>query len=418
MSLCIAVVAFFVISASAVNSATTTLALLQAGQYDAARANLEKEVVGHPDAAQLRALLEAMILRQKGKTDQAISMLQTLVRDNPDFVPARRTLASTLARTGQADRALYHAQQLLRQSTNKSLREETQAYIDQNAGPERGVSLRFSLKPSSNITNGSDNPQVLNGFAHASPESGLSLSVGATAWQRWRLTEFWSTTLSGRIDGAFHSHAKLDHEITTGVSLGFGRNWQRGYINIAPTFERSALGGAYHRKRFGVQIRGAWRQAPKRQFNARIAHWRQIHPTSRDHFDGHRTNGELGFSYLLSRRSKLSLAVPFEIERTQRSNLAYNEVGLEVSWDKSWKNGLTTGLTLGVSNTHYLDTYTNAQISRDDTRKTIGLSLRHRGVRFGKFMPELRYLFTDVTSNIASRAYKKHDISIGVVRSF
>lgn len=408
-------------SASAAPAGATTLELLQSGQYAAARTSLEKETRGHEDGVKLRALLEAMIQRHKGNVQQALVMLRTLVRDHPDFVPARRTLASTLARTGQSDRALFHAQYLLRQTTNQSQREETQAYIDRNAGPERGLSLRFSLKPSSNINNGSEDAVVTIGskqFRGAAPESGIGVSLGATAWQRWHLTEDWNATLSGSVDGTFYDQV-LDDEVTARVSLGFGRNWKRGYVSIAPTYERSFLAGDFHRQRLGVQLRGAWRLDAKRQISGRIAHWRQTHPEARDHFDGHRTNGELSFAYLLSRSSKLSLSIPFEFERTERARLDHNEVGLDITWDKNWKNGLTTGVTLGLSNNHFLGPFIDGgETRRDDTAKSIGLSLRHRKVKLGKFIPELRYTYTRTRSNIALYDYDKHEINLGIFRSF
>lgn len=162
------------------------LEYVAAGDYDAARAELMSRVGTGKRAAFDVAYLESIIATHKGDTAKAERILREILSLAPDFAPASHDLSIILARRGERDAAMFHAERFVSNTTDDTERERVQRAILQDGGGKKGgFAPRFSIVPSSNANRGTREsivlvggvPFVLNEASRAQNAVGLSFGV-------------------------------------------------------------------------------------------------------------------------------------------------------------------------------------------------------------------------------------------------
>jgi hypothetical protein len=126
----------------------------------------------------------------------------------------------------------------------------------------------------------------------------------------------------------------------------------------------------------------------------------------------------LAYRQILSPRTQFTTTLPFEVERTGRSHLDHDDLGLTLGLEHAWKTGLITGLTVGVQRDQYSGVFPGTSVKRLDTLTTLALSARHAKLSIGNFAPEIRYVFSRSESNVPFFTYDSHDVSIGFSSQF
>ncbi|MWD29983.1 DUF560 domain-containing protein [Aquicoccus sp. SCR17] len=398
--------------------------LIAEGRYDEARRVLAEQVAGRPDEALHLAFFQALVLIREGDTARATALLRDILSMAPDFEPARRELAVLLARTGQTGGALYHAETLLATTQDPRLRAELESYIaTRRSGRPRGVSLRFALRPSSNANNGTEAETVMIGGQPFTPVPGaravsaLGVSLGATAWNRWQLSESRDLTLSASLDATRYDNDLVNDETFARLRLAYGISRPRYRLSLAPVVERSWKNDAGYRWRYGLSASAQYRLAPDLQAGLGANVYRQRHDDLA-YLDGTLVSGALTVKKIQAADLAFTLGVPFEIERTERAHLDHTLLGLRLGVEKSWQNGLTTGLVLGYSVDRYKGDYPLFGEPRRDRIATASLSLRHRALRIGPFIPELTLIYTRSRSNVDFFDYTRRDLGLSLTQRF
>ncbi|MFN4157888.1 MAG: surface lipoprotein assembly modifier [Gemmobacter sp.] len=405
-------------------AALTPIDHLMADNYPAARAALAAEVGHRPDAALHFAFLEGLVLVRQGQHEKAADLFRQILDVAPGFEPARRELTVLLARTGNTTSALYHAESLLATTQDPALRAELQGYIaTQSRGKPRGVTTRFAIVPSSNANGGATTDTVIiAGLPFTlDPESratsAIGVTLGATAWNRWQLSERTDGTLSGSIDILRYNHPSVSDETTAALRFDLGITRNRGRLQFGPVADMTWKNDRPYRKRLGITVSGQYLLRPDLQVGGGLTLWRQRHPDL-DFLDGSLVKGELTASYIARPDLRLAVSLPFEVEKTNRSHLDHRDLGLAVSLEKSWSGGLSTGFSLGQSRNRYNGIYPGFAVPRRDRVTTVGLTLRHNDIRLGSFVPELSLRLTRSRSNIPFHDYSRRDVGLSLTQRF
>jgi hypothetical protein len=404
--------------------AQSHLDYLRAGDYPAARAALDRLVGNTPDAALHQAFLEALILQREGDVDGAIERYRQILARRPDFEPARRELAFLLASTGQAQGALYHAETLLATTRDRRLRTALEGFIaSQSAGKPRGITTRFAILPSSNANGGTDAETVVIGGLPfvPDPESraqrATGVNLGATAWNRWTLSDGWTATLAGSLDIRRYDNNLVSDETTALARLDLARTAVRTRLTFGPLAERTWRDDSPYRTRLGFGAIVEHRLRPDVAVGANLIVWRQTHDDL-NYLDGSKVTGALTASWHVRPDLTLLASVPFEVESTERAHLDHTSVSLILGAEKVWKNGLITEVSVGYERDSFDGDFPLFGRPREDTIASLGLSFRHRDVRFGRYIPELSVTYQDSRSNIPFFDYDKVDLGLSFTQRF
>ncbi len=397
---------------------------LRAGDYPAARVALARLIEGRSDADLHMALLEALVLVRENRRTEAAAALRRILDRAPGFEPARRELASLLAAGGQTEGALYHARMLMATTQEARLRAELQGFIAaQEAGRSRGVTTRFAILPSSNANGGTDARTVSVGGLRFVPDPGsrataaIGVALGATVWNRWLLGERLNATLSGSVDGRFYDKETVADETTAGVRLDFGLARPRARLRFGPVADVTWKDGEHYRDRLGFAVAAQYWPRPELQLGGNVTVWSQSH-AGRSFLDGTKTGGSLDARYVVGPDLALSLSLPFAIETTQATHLEHNDLGLTLAVDKTWPGGLIGGLSVGRSWNRYAGDFPAFAVPRRDIVTTSSLSLRHRAIRLGDFVPELTLTWSRSRSNIPFFDYTRRDLGLVFTQRF
>lgn len=393
------------------------------GDFAGARMTLARLVAGRPDAALHMAQLEGMILLRQGKHGAAADVFRKILAVAPSYAPARRSLTETLILLGDIGAAAWHAERLLTVAPDDWERDALAALVSQGQiGKPSGVALRFAFLPSSNANRGTEEETVLIGglpfvVDEASrAKSSIGLSFGVSAWLGRRIAPNWTATIGSSLDAKVYEGA-IDEEANISLRLDLARSSTNSRVSFGPLADIRFIGGAENRLRFGFGVHGARRLNATSELQAALTHWRQEYDLQAFR-DGSLTEGRLGYRRAFSPSTIVSLGLTFERERTQRAHLDHDEVGIVLGAEREWKGGLISSLTAGFRRDDYKGLYPGTSVARDDSVTTLGVSLRHRDVRVGRFLPEFTYTYTHARSNVPLHAYEAHDLSLALSTNF
>lgn len=405
-------------------NAQSHLDYLMAGNYTAARAALARVVGNDPEAPLHFAFLEALIQQREGNVEAAIAEYRRILAIQPHFEPARRELALLLARTGQTQGALYHAETLLATTQDRQLRASLEGFIaSQSEGKPRGITTRFAILPSTNANGGTDADTVMIGGLPFTPDPSsqaqraTGISLGATAWNRWNLSENWTATLAGSVDVRRYDNDAVADETTASVRLDFGTAGPRHRLTFGPMIDRTWKDDTPFRVRLGLGTFLQYRLRPDLLAGANLSVWRQNHD-DQTHLDGTLVSGALTANWIARPDLTLSVAIPFEVEKTGRDHLDHKSIGLGLALEKNWSNGLTTEFSIGYERDSYEGNFPLFGVPREDNVTTAGVSLRHRDLQLGRFIPELSLTYKNARSNIPFHDYEKVDLGLSFTQRF
>lgn len=398
--------------------------LIAAGDYVSARQAVLRLAAGRPDAAVMVAYAEAMIRLHQNDPEGAAIIYREILRVAPEHEAARRDLTLILARTGQTESAVYHAERLIAQTTDEKLRNRLEAFVASGrSGPPKGVVFRFSISPSSNAVRGTRDETFLIGdylfrIDDESREgSGIGVNLGATAWHRWPLSEDWSATLIGSVDTLSYIE-KLPSQQQLGLRLNFStRLSESATLSFSPIANMQFVDSSAKRSRLGLSLSAELRVDERTQVSGSFGAFRQKYPDE-EFRNGSLVNMFFGGRRLITSRDILGLSIQAGVERTKRAHLDNYSTLVGGSWERHWGNGLFTNLRLAVGRDEYQGIFPGADTTRRDTLIRTGISFRHGNLTVAGFAPEIGYVYTRSMSNISLFDYRAHDLTLGLSRKF
>lgn len=399
-------------------------AMIAAGDYDGARQAALRLASGRPDAALIVAYSEALIRLHQNDPEGAAAIYREILRVAPEHEAARRDLTLVLARTGQTEAAMFHAERLTAQTSNEQLRAELEAFIASGRiGPPKGTIFRFSVSPSSNAVRGTRKETFLVGdylfqIDDLSREgSDIGINIGATAWKRWQLSEDLSATLIGSLDALTYARG-LPSQQQASLRLNFAKRiTESTIVSLSPLANVQLLDGSIKRSRLGLSVAAETRLDGRREITGSMNAWQQRYPDE-SFRNGSLISASVGYRQIISSRDVVGLSLSLGQEITRRAHLDNRSAIFGGAWERQWKNGFFTNTQIVIGQDDYQGIFPSTQVKRRDTLLRAGISFRHNDFTFAGFAPEVGYLFTRSLSNISLFDYRAHDLTVGLSRRF
>ncbi|MDP3195417.1 surface lipoprotein assembly modifier [Tabrizicola sp.] len=395
---------------------------LQRGDANAARAALEAEVAGKPDAAIHRAHLEGLIAMRRGDLRTAEAVFRSILAKHPGFEPSRVQLVIVLDKLGDP-KVRHEAQRLAETTKDAGLR----ARLARKAGArdqqeKSGVQFRFSVLPSSNLTGGPKTDTILIGGLpfRLDPGSrqagGTGLSLGLVAWQSWDLSPDWQLTLSGSVDRRIYdTDAKAD-ETEVGGRLALAHKTSWGGLSFGPRTAILFQGGELVRRQAGLGFETAVLTGSKTRLNFSAEVLRQRFPQTA-YRDGTLSRGQIGLRWTANRDAEFHMNLPIERETAVADHLSHLELGIELGVQLR-RGPVGIGLAVATSLDRYDGIYPGFDVARKDKVSSLKLSFRHDKLDWQGLVPELTVTRTRQDSNIPLHDSWTTDVGLNLVKRF
>lgn len=395
---------------------------LQRGDATAARAALEAEVAGKPDAAIHRAHLEGLLAMRRGDLRAAETIFRAILARSPGFEPSRIQLVIVLDKLGDP-RARHEARRLAETTKDAGLR----ARLERKAGArdqqdKSGVQLRFALLPSSNLTGGPKTDTILIGGLpfRLDPGSrqagGMGLSLGVVAWQSWELSPDWQLTLSGSADRrVYDTDAKAD-ETEVGARLAFAHKASWGGLSFGPRTAILFQGGEQVRRQAGLGFETAVPTGKTTRLSLSAEVLRQRFPQTAFR-DGTLSRAQIGLRWAANRDTTFHLQLPVERETAVADHLSHLELGIELGVHLR-RGPVGLGIAVATSLDRYDGVYPGFDVARKDKVSSLKLTLRHDKLDWQGLVPELTVTRTRQDSNIPLHDSWTTDVGLNLVKRF
>ena len=407
--------------ASAAN-ADTLEAALQRGDAAAARAALEAEIAGKPDAETHRAHLEGLIAMRQGHLRKAEAMFRAILAEHTGFEPAQVQLVIVLNQLG--DPAARKETRLLAETTKDArLRER----LARPAGAKKrsdksGVLLRFSILPSSNLTEGPKAETVIIGGVpfQLDPGSreaaGTGLSFGLVAWKDWTLGRDWQLTLVGSVDRRLYDVDAKPNETEVGARLTLAHKADWGGFSFGPRGALLFQSDALVRRQIGLGFETVVLSGKKTKFSLSAELLRQTFPQA-SYRDGNLFRGVIGFKWAPNPDAMLFINLPMEREIAAAEHLSHFDLGIDVG--VIFRRGpMEIGLSVASSRDRYDGVYPGFDIARKDKVSSLKLSLSHERISWQGMVPELTVTRTRRNSTIPLHDSWSTDVGFNLIKRF
>ncbi len=415
------------LATAALAQSKTPIELVQAGAYDQARAAMHLIVGNAPEAALHAAYLEALILLQQGKVAQSEQVFREILRVAPDFLPARRGLMQVLARQGQKDAALFHAQQYLNVASDTPERAMIAAATQSASGAQWGFSPRFSIVPSSNANKGAKDRIVVIGsstFVLTEPSvetRAVGVSFGGTLWRNFRPSEQWQATGLLSFDAKYFGRAYIADDLNLGTELRLKRDFGHLRLSFGPRAERLMQEGGTVRNRVGFVLSAQRAQSAQMGFNLDAGYFRQTYPdgiSGPSFRDGHTAHMTPQIAWAGKSGLRFSIGLPLITERTQRAHLDHDDIGLSLSVAKTWEDTAFVRLDIGLTAKSFVGNYPTLTQPRQDLERRVGVQATLMRLDIMGLTPVVGYSFAQNRSNVGLNSYVSHDFSLSFSKSF
>ena len=246
---------------------------------------------------------------------------------------------------------------------------------------------------------------------------GTGLAIGATAWNRWTLSETWDATVSGLFDANFYNNELINDDLNTLLRFDLGATMATTRVTFGPLFERRWLSGNEYSSRTGFNVAGIMRPRPDRQVYASTTYWSQNYD-DRQYQNGNLLTANLGMTQVLSPGVRLAVGIPFARENANADHLSHLDKGLVVTFETEWQGGIVSDFTASYTNAQYDGDFPGFAVPRSDAVSSIRVGLRSRAINIRGFTPEVSYTFTDSSSNIVFYDYQSHDLALDFSQRF
>ena len=409
------------LSAGLAQADTVDMAL-QRGDAGAARAALEAEVAGKPDAALHRAHLEGLIAMRRGDLRAAEAVFRSILARHPGFEPSRVQLVIVLDKLGDPA-ARQEAKRLAETTQDAGLRARLARKVGAGGRSDKsGVQLRFALLPSTNLTGGPSTDTILIGGLpfRLDPGSrkagGTGVSLGLVAWHGWDLGPDWRLTLSGSADRRVYDiDAKAD-ETEVGARLAFAHKASWGGLSFGPRAAVLYQSGDLVRRQAGLGVETAvlTGKTTRLTFSAEVLRQRFPKAAFRD---GTLSRAQIGLRWAASRETTFHLNIPVERETAGVDHLSHLELGIE--FGVQFRRGpMGIGLAVATSRDRYDGVYPGFDVARKDRVSSLEVTLSHDKLNWQGMVPELSITRTRQDSNIPLHDSWTTDVGLNLVKRF
>ena len=404
--------------------------LIKFGEVDHAERLLARTQYTKAEDQTAKRFYSALIMRIRGRPDEAISELRAILAEQPHLTRVRLELAAALYQTENDEASRHHLELVLGDSgTNPNLANTVRSYISAIDGRKRwDGSAYFSLAPSTNFNQGGTNSIVyLNGQPFVISQenlkrSGLGIVAGGQGSYRQPLTGNLDFIVSGGANTKTFADSEFN-DILVHTSIGPRYRFERGYLGLYGLGEQRFYGNEFYNTSYGGLISGSYRLTEQdivfgdvsclqRDFEQ---DWKGSDLRFRDGTDCS-ASGRL--EHAIDSATTLRILGSGGRERTGRSYLDHNDwsAGLGAYREMPW--GITVYAQGTYSNLDFNGLYPGAGVERFDERIDAALNLTKRDWLVWGLAPVLQYTYTRNFSNVSFFDFDAHGLNATLTKRF
>ncbi len=422
------------------NLSKLTLVMLQAGRPD--QALRFSDALLKQDPANVATLvLKSRAERDLGRFPEALTSARAAWRvaeGDAQQYGAALAVAQALASDGQKFRAQFWLRRAVDVAPTQAAQRAAERDFDYVRSRSRlSVRLDLSLRPSSNVNNGSSEgildyygiPLVLSGDAQAL--SGIEAQMGVTA--RYRVaettqgkTDLRFSVVSKTVDLSAEAHAQAplaqasDYAFA-GVEVGVDRVWRLGEGRMEATSSLSLghnwYGGAdmSNYARLDLGLNRAF--SPKLQGVVRLSleHQNRLDVPSRS---ADVTTLALGVTQTLANRDKLSLTLTGADTASDEADIDHHRLEAKVNWSHAKP---VLGMAVSAAFSLQGRDYARSRYSpdgREDVSLSADLNLAFPKIDYMGFMPVMTIEASKTRSNISLNRSRSLGIGLTIQSKF
>lgn len=443
-----------VFSATTIATADAVDDALLRGDADAARTALETQVAGRKDGQLLRNHLEGIIAMRAGDYAKAAHIFRNIRAVSPGFEPARMQLAIAMERSNQSN--TRSAQVMAAPSSKQRPRAKLGAAIgakrataavvasEVSATPatgtlpiiarpvairpaptmrKGGVTFRFALLPSTNLTEGTSAETVLIGGLPftldpaSRQKAGVGLTFGTTAYYRWDLAKDWRAMLSGSADARLYDTALKPNETEFGLRFDLTHRFRRGTLSFGPRATLLFQNNDETRRRIGLGFSGNYVVQPRLRigYSAEVLNQTYAGAAFRD---GYKATMSIGLDWLATPDTKLSLGLNGVKETAEAVHLAHRDVGLSLGAETKFGSDTTVSVNFFSGRNLYEGNYPVFDVARKDRVTSLTLTFSDRRIEWKGITPQFSVTRRHQDSNIPLQEFWSTDLSLNFAKLF
>jgi len=412
------------------STATGILELVQAGDFDGARAALE--ATPHTDIDAL--FLEAQIFTAQGQATEAVKIYRAILAVQPGQIEIRQVLARTLLAMGDFEAAKFHFRELLEKDRRDGFKEQYASVlrqIEQNS--PSGVSASLSFVPSTNINRGTTNTFVQPGdptsgtISESGKEtSGIGLQVGVSGFYKIAREKGGVFTLTASATQVLYSES-VYNVFQPSVAVRFENGNERG-IWSAEMFARRTFRRDLSQANntsvsnssgnsFGVSLSG------RRALNSPniLTYSALIQHTEFDTIanqSGPVATFKLGLQRNVNQTTAINVGASIGRGLPQSDSFKYRSAAIEAGISKTWTGGWATYTGVETGTRWYDADFGFTGLRRNDRYLTVTASVLNSTISWQGFSPRLSCSWQTNSSNIGFYDFDATECNILLTRGF
>lgn len=398
---------------------------LQAGHPAAAVAVLDG--VGDRDVSdpiQLR-FLRGLALIEAGQPDAAIAELAPVLARFPGLTRIRLELARAYFEAGQDDRAERQFRQVLGGDLPPAVRRNVLAMLDRIQRRQRwSGTLRAALAPDTNISSGTDN-QTITLFGQqfdlderARQKGGVGVEAAGSLTRTFgEPSDRNRPQIGGSVFLRDYANDEFD-DYTLSLAGGVERRIPRGRVYAGPRVSRRWYGGEALSDTYGLELRGERRLMPRVLGYGSVFAGQRRDLRDSDREDAELANAFLGLSHPLSSRITVSGGVGLRREYAEESFDSLTRLAAETAVAAEMPWGFRVTLAPGAS-VEFRDGRNPLFEARENKRTyRATLSVTNRLISFLGLSPAVSLQLTRQASEVSLFDYDRARVLIGVESAF
>lgn len=401
--------------------------LLKGGRFDTARRLLDSSHFP-PSVEATRRFYVAMVLKAEGQHDEAIDIFRDILASHPEFDRVRLELAHSLYQLQEDESARHHFELILGGSgTQPGLADTVKSYINAIDGRRRwDFSAYFSIAPSTNLNQGSDNRVVyLNGQPFVLDnvkESGVGIVTGFQGGYRLPVTDKVDLVASAGVHTKRYEE-EIYSDLLASASFGPRYRYSRGYVGVYGLYSQRWYADENYSASWGILVSASTRLGPADVVFADITcserrfedNWRGSDLTYQD---GHVCGVSGRYEHYFDSATYVRVLGGGGQERTGLEHLDNDRwyVGAGVYRELPW--GVSVYAQGLYTRRDYDGIYPGATFARLDDRYDVSVNVTKRDWEVWGFAPMLQYTFTMNESNISFQEFNAHGANLTFTKRY
>lgn len=369
---------------------------------------------------------EAMLARRERRYDESIRIYRDMIAREPQNLPVRMQLATTLFMNHEDEAALDQFERIRAMNLPAAATNAVNRYIDAvHQRDQWDMSGGLSYIQDNNVNNAPRPDTTLYGFRAWEPESASGVQYRLQLGRRLPLRNQFYNRIDIETGGKQYFSNRQYSESTTTVDWSLGRQTGNSDIRLGPMYEKKWYAGgrasSVSLKQYsaftGLALQASYWFNSQWQWRTQLQ-WGRERFDRQPYLDGTTLLWSNTAFYLSSAERFWNVGGDYFRKSARDNTHAFHLWSARAGWGQDWPLGVSTYLQISYSQRKY-EGYRLFLVQKQKNKETAAqLSVWHRGLHFRGFTPRLTFSYQSVRSNHAFYQFDKSRVFVEVSRRF